>query len=210
VVRLDVLRIGCEAAPKVATRGKSGRISGTGFVDERAGWRCCVREDGPVSKTVAVEFRGRSFWAFDVSLSILLHETVLIGARTTDGDWLAPVLAELRHAAIRGSTGMLDLDLGLTDEQRQVVVRLIEQAGERLSQRELITASEAAQLEIEPSVRVLWRPADAVPTEPILDLSKALAALVRGTLPHAPAGHWWFIGLDSDWQIIGMRDDAGR
>ncbi len=105
---------------------------------------------------------------------------------------------------------MLDLDLGLTDEQRQVIVRLIEQAGERLSQRELITASEAAQLEIEPGVTVLWRPADAVPTEPILDLSKALAALVQGILPHAPAGHWWLIGLDSDRQIIGMRDDAGR
>jgi hypothetical protein len=80
----------------------------------------------------------------------------------------------------------------------------------RLSQRELITASEAAQLEIEPGVTVLWRPADAVPTESILDLSKALAALVQGILPHAPAGHWWLIGLDSDRQIIGMRDDAGR
>jgi hypothetical protein len=110
----------------------------------------------------------------------------VLGARTTHGDWLGPVLAELRHAAIRGSTGMLDLDLGLTDEQRQVIVRLIEQAGERLSQRELITASEAAQLEIEPGVTVLWRPADAVPTEPILDLSKALAALVQGILPTRP------------------------
>jgi hypothetical protein len=39
-------------------------------------------------------------------------------------------------------------------------------------------------------------------------LSKALAALVRGSLPDAPAGHWWFIGLDSAWRIIGMRDDA--
>jgi hypothetical protein len=134
----------------------------------------------------------------------------VLGARTTDGDWLGPVLAELRHAAIGGSTRGLDLDLGVTDEQRQVVVRLLEQAGERLSQRELITASEAAQLEIEPGVTVLWRPADAVPTEPILDLSKALAALVQGILPHAPAGHWWLIGLDSDRQIIGMRDDAGR
>jgi hypothetical protein len=134
----------------------------------------------------------------------------VLGARTTHGDWLGPVLAELRHAAIRGSTGMLDLDLGLTDEQRQVIVRLIEQAGERLSQRELITASEAAQLEIEPGVTVRWRPADAIPTEPILDLSRALAALVQGTLPHAPPGHWWCIGQGSDWQIIGMRDDAGR
>jgi hypothetical protein len=34
-----------------------------------------------VSKTVAVEFRGRWFWDFDVSLSILLRETVVIGAR---------------------------------------------------------------------------------------------------------------------------------
>jgi hypothetical protein len=163
-----------------------------------------------VSKTVAVEFRGRCFWAFDVSLSILLRETVVLGARTTDGDWLGPVLAELRHAAIGGSTRGLDLDLGVTDEQRQVVVRLIEQAGERLSQREFITASEAAQLEIEPGVTVSWRPADAIPTEPIVDLSKALSALVRGTLPHAPAGHWWCIGQDIDWQVIGMRDDSGR
>jgi hypothetical protein len=118
------------------------------------------------------------------------------------------VLAELRRAAIVGSTGVLDLDMGLTDEQRHFVVRLMEQAGERLGQREFITASEAARLDIEPGITVLWRPADSVPTEPIVGLSKALATLVRGTLPHAPAGHWWFIGLDSDWRIIGMRDDA--
>jgi hypothetical protein len=71
----------------------------------------CLREDGAVSKTVAVEFRGRSFWAFDVSLSILLRETVVIGARTADGAWLDPVLAELRRAAILGANGVLDLDL---------------------------------------------------------------------------------------------------
>ena len=64
--------------------GNSGRIVGTR----------CIRENGPVSKTVAVEFRGRCFWAFDVSLSILLREAVVLGATTTDGDWLGPVLAE--------------------------------------------------------------------------------------------------------------------
>jgi hypothetical protein len=78
----------------------------------------CLREDGAVSKTVAVEFRGRAFWAFDVS--------------------------------------------------------------------EFITASEAARLEIEPGITVLWRPADAVPTEPIVGLSKALAALDRGACPTRP------------------------
>lgn len=143
---------------------------GTGFVEESAGWRDCMREDGPVSKTVPVEFRGRWFWAFDVSLSILLRETVVIGARTTEGGWLGPVLAKLRGAAIVGANSALDLDLGLTDEQRQVVVRLMEQAGERLSQREFITAAEAAQLEIEPGIAVIWRSADAVPTQPIVDL----------------------------------------
>jgi hypothetical protein len=157
-------------------RGNSGRIVGTG----------CIRENGLVSKTVAVEFRGRAFWAFDVSLSILLRETVVLGARTTDGDWLDPVLAELRHAAIGGSTRGLDLDLGVTDEQRQVVVRLIEQAGERLSQREFITAPEAAQLEIEPGVTVRWRPADAIPTEPILDLSRLSRRSSEGPCPTRP------------------------
>jgi hypothetical protein len=49
-----------------------------------------MREDDLVSKTVAVEFRGRLFWAFDVSLPILLHETVVIGARTTDGGVARP------------------------------------------------------------------------------------------------------------------------
>lgn len=39
---------------------------------------------------------------------------------------------------------------------------------------------------------------------------KALAALVRGTLPHAPAGHTWFIGLDSERLTVRTGDDAGR
>jgi hypothetical protein len=33
-------------------------------------------EDATMSKTTPVEFRGRSFWAFDVSLSILLAELI--------------------------------------------------------------------------------------------------------------------------------------
>ena len=66
-----------------------------------------MREDGRLSKTVAMEFRGRSFWAFDVNLSMLLRETVVIGASTKDGGWLGPVLADLRRAAILGSLACL-------------------------------------------------------------------------------------------------------
>ncbi len=33
-------------------------------------------KDATMSKTTPVEFRGRSFWAFDVSLSILLAELI--------------------------------------------------------------------------------------------------------------------------------------
>jgi len=103
-----------------------------------------------MSRTTSVEFRGQDFWAYDVSLSILLAE--LIGVAEGLGpeqcpEWLAEVLPQLRvHAVV--SDFLFDLDFGLADAQLDEFVALLEEACRRLRQRRTVTAAEAAEWQV--------------------------------------------------------------
>jgi hypothetical protein len=151
-----------------------------------------------MSKTASVSFRERNLWAYDVSLSILLAELINVITDLDPGQyqgWLADLLPDLRRHAVVGADFHLDLDLGLTDPQRDHLLTLIAAATERLRQRETITAAEAADWEVLDGHTVIWRSAPAVGTSPIAELGEAITALVRGTLPDPPRGTWWLFGM---------------
>jgi hypothetical protein len=161
-----------------------------------------------VSKTVPVGFRTTRFWAYDVSLSILLAETVGVAQETEQGrlaPWLAGVLDRLRVQAVVGSSFALDLDLEVDDAQREQILGYVLEACRRLRRRGTVTATEAYRWNVMPDEPVIWRGADAVDTAPIADLGEAIIALIRGTLPAPPPGTWWFFGVDDGPRTIGMR-----
>ena len=75
-----------------------------------------------MSRTASVSFRERNLWAYDVSLSILLAELINV---ISDLDlakrprWLSELLPDLRRHAILGANAHLDLDLGLSEPERE-------------------------------------------------------------------------------------------
>jgi hypothetical protein len=157
-----------------------------------------------MSATVPVGCRGRNVWARDVSLAILVHEILAAASDTQDVPWLAGVLDDFRMAAILGADGYLDLDRGLDEEHRERVVGLVEDAMRRLQRYGEISAAEAAAMELAPGQPVRWRGQDKISTTPIVELGDAVVALLRGTLPPAPAQTWWAVGWDGGWQTIRM------
>lgn len=163
-----------------------------------------------MSKTVSVSFRRRNLWAYDVSLSILLAELIDTITGLEPGkrpQWLTGLLPDLRRHAVVGADLHLDLDFGLADQQRDHLLALIAQASQRLREREMITAAEAAKWEILDGHMVIWRSAAAVGTAPIADLGEALTALIQGTLPDPPLGTWWLLGMPGGPQTIAMDVD---
>jgi hypothetical protein len=90
---------------------------------------------------------------------------------------------DLRVHAIVGADFHLDLDLGLTDQQRQQLLELIAEVCRRLSERETVTAAEAASWEVLDGQTVTRRSAAALATSAIAELGEAMIELVRGTLP---------------------------
>lgn len=162
-----------------------------------------------MSRTASVSFRERNLWAYDVSLSILLAELINAISDLDPAErprWLSELLPELRRHAILGANAHLDLDLGLSEPEREHLLVLIAKASQRLREREAITAAEAAAWEVLDGHTVTWRSAPAVATNDIADLGEAIIGLVRGTLSTSPAGTWWLFGLPGDPRTIKMAD----
>ena len=75
-----------------------------------------------MSRTASLSFQGRSLWAYDVSLSILLAELINVISELDLAKrprWLSELLPELRRHAVLGANAHLDLDLGLSEPERE-------------------------------------------------------------------------------------------
>ncbi|MGB2568550.1 hypothetical protein ACPFP2_08895 [Micromonospora citrea] len=152
-----------------------------------------------MSRTVPVGFGDRSVWAWDVSLSILLAQTVQVGEEAPEpgrAPWLAPTLFELRRHAVLGADAYFDLDLGLDAAQREQLLEMVAEASRRLRERGPVTRDEATRWRVLGEDTVLWRGADDLDTTPVADLGQALIDLVHGDLPLAPPGTRWCFGVE--------------
>lgn len=162
-----------------------------------------------MSKLVSVEFVGNGFWAYDVSLSILLAEMIGVAEETSElPRWLVGVLGKLRvHAVVPDL--LLDLDFGLDEAQLDAFLTLLNDAKGRLLRRKIVTAGEAAEWRVLEDHKVLWRGADKVATAPIAELGEAMIQLIRGTIQVAPSGTWWCFGVEDGPRTIPMREPYG-
>jgi hypothetical protein len=160
-----------------------------------------------MSKTGTVEFGGRGFWAYDVSLSIMLAETVRVGEELpTDQrpSWLPEALDQLRALAVVPDLGFV-IDMNWPIQHVDLLTVLIAEANRRLTSRKAITALDVAGWKVLGEETIELRGAEVVDLAPVVELGQATIQLVEGTLPPPPAGTWWLYGFPGGRQTVTMR-----
>ena len=146
-----------------------------------------------MSRTKYVEYGDQGFWAYDVILGVFLKH-LIDAAQTSDQaatDWVLNAIASWRTIACCSDYG-LPLDASWSEMQRQSFVAMAEVACLRLGERASIPAEEIVAWPLLDHRYIYVRGAPQVVTAPVVDLGRAIIALVSGTLPDAPPGTTWF------------------
>src|SRR5205823_4830666 len=99
----------------------------------------------------------------------------------------------------------LTLDADWSVERREAFISLAEDACSRLGSRESIPAAEIVEWPLLEGLRIFPRGATEVFTAPVIELGRAIIALVSGDLPEAPPGMNWFYGTPVGRQTIGAH-----
>jgi hypothetical protein len=158
-----------------------------------------------VSQTQSVTYVDRGFWAYDVALGIFLKH--LIDAALSSGEastlWLSEGVASWRVWAVV-SDFRLTLDGRWSAEQRKTFIALAEEACAVLATRDSIPAEEITSWPFVDDLRIHPRGANEVFTAPVIELGRAIIALLCGELPEAPQGEAWFFGTSTGRSTIRM------
>jgi hypothetical protein len=159
-----------------------------------------------VSKTKYVSYRERGFYVYDVALGVFLQQffDAAEASEHVNTEWLMSAVSDWRVSACIQDIGMT-LDERWSTSQCQTIVALAEEACRTLEQRDSIPAKEIVQWRILDDEHIFPRGAMEVSTAPIIELGRAIIALVEGNLPIAPEGKAWFYGTEKGRQILALR-----
>ena len=162
-----------------------------------------------MSKTKIVAYghgnQAPSFWAYDVSLDIFLKHLIDAAAASEQADtaWLSSAISAWRVACVPDYG--LTLEANWSPAQRQTFLALAEEACARLAARESIPDEEIVSWPILDDIRIFTRGATEVFTAPIVELGRAIIALVSGQLQEAPEGQIWLYGAPGGRMTIGWK-----
>lgn len=158
-----------------------------------------------MTATKGIEFEGRFFWAYDVAAGVFLKHLIdeAEASQQADAPWLSQAVSRWRVQAAVTECG-LTLEDGWSSAQRQTFVELAEAACKKLAARESIPAKEVASWPMTDKLRIFPRSATEVRTAPIIELGRAIIALVSGNLPPSPKGEAWFYGTPTGRSTIRM------
>lgn len=160
-----------------------------------------------MSQAQFIEYRGQGFWAFDVISKVLLKNLIdvtVVRARKSESQWLAEAVSAWRQAAVISDYGVR-IDETWTAEQITVFADLMEDTCSLLAERDVIPAEEITAWQIPGNLRISTRAMTTVPTKAVVQLGRAIVALVGGSLPAALTGTWWFYGIDDAPSTIRKR-----
>jgi len=145
-----------------------------------------------VSATKYVNYGDRGFWAYDIVLGVFVK--YLIDAIEATGCSRAPFLDKAL-----GSWRLAPLmDIGFplekswTPLQRQNVLNFVEEACAKLATRDSIPMEEIVNWPFPGGSCLFHRGLKEVRTTPVIELGRAIIALLRDELPKAPKGEAWF------------------
>jgi hypothetical protein len=158
-----------------------------------------------LSKTQSVTYADRGFWAYDVAVGVFVKH--LIDAALTSGEantkWLSEAVSSWRVWAAIPDFGFT-LDENWSAEQQKTFIALAEEACATLASRDSIPAEEIVSWPFVDDLRMHPRGAEEVHTAPVVELGRAIIALVRDELPDPPKGEAWIFGLPTGRSTIQM------
>jgi hypothetical protein len=146
-----------------------------------------------VSKTKYIKYANSGFWAYDVTLSVFLKHLIDAAEASDEArtERLSRDISFWRVVACIPDYG-LSLDARWPDMQRQNFIALAEVACSLLTEKTSIPAAEIAAWPLFDDMHIFPRGATEVRTAPVVELGRAIIALISGTLPEAPSGMAWF------------------
>jgi len=159
-----------------------------------------------MSATQFVKYADRGFWAYDVAVGVLLKH--LLDAAQKGGEvhtpWLAEAMSHWRIWAVISDYGFT-LDEHWSAEERKTFIALAEQACAAMRTRNSIPAEEVVSWPFVDDLRIFPRGAKEVLTAPVVELGRAMIALLLGELPEAPKGEAWFYGTPDGRSTVRMN-----
>lgn len=158
-----------------------------------------------MSKTKFVDYADRGFWAYDVALDVFLKHLIDAAEASEQAGtaWLSISISDWRLACVPDYG--LTLDPTWSPTQQQTFLALAEEACAKLAARESIPAEEIVSWPILDDIRIFTRGATEVFTAPVVELGRAIIALMRGELPEAPEGQIWLYGVPEGRITIGWE-----
>lgn len=147
----------------------------------------------------------RFFWAYDVAAGVFLKHLIDEAEASVHANepWLSKAVSSWRVQASITEFG-LTLEEEWSSAQRAIFIELAEDACKKLEIRESIPAKEVASWPMTDKLRIFPRSATEVLTAPIIELGRAIIALVYGNLPPSPKGEAWFYGTPTGRSTIQM------
>jgi hypothetical protein len=165
-----------------------------------------------VSRTKTIEYAGRAVWVIDDALAVLMTYMLdALGDRDPSDQpaWLTEQIPDLRVTAGVSDYGWtIDRGSSLTGARARELIALVEDACQRLASDHPIPLDEALTWKMLDDLPVIGRPnlwGDPINIEPVLELGRAIVALIDGTLEPPPAGTWWCFGWPSGRTTIRMN-----
>lgn len=161
-----------------------------------------------MSKTTFVSYQDQWFWAYDVSLDILLKFVIEVGEayQGLSGDnWLVKTLNKLR-VIIRVNDYGLDVDGICPPEEIGHFVKILNEAMDLISRTESLSENEIRSWEILPDCHISTRGQEIVRTKPIIELGQAIVDMINHSLPDAPTGTRWLHGAPGGIITVKMQE----
>ncbi len=152
-----------------------------------------------MTKTHFVEYQNCGFWAYDVALGILLkHISDAADKLPTNAE--SEVLRTevswwIQGACVNTLSMHIDDDDSWSAQQTAIFVDLVDEACTRLEARETIPGLEVENWTFPDDLHLETRGESEVKTAPIVELGRAIIALVNGTLPESPLLTLWYYGF---------------
>lgn len=158
-----------------------------------------------MSQTQPITYRRCGFWAYDVAAGVFLKYLIDAAQASEEANtpWLSEAVPQWRVQAAISDFG-LTLDENWSAEQQQIIITLMEKACTALATRNSIPAEEIVSWSFVGDLHIHPRGAKEVLTAPVIELGRAIIALLHGELPEAPKGEAWFFGTPTGRSTIRM------